>query len=105
VHNFTFFKVETVRVEIAIYDRLYILIEGPGYEYSIESGNSILGFPDYKHTQIECTDALLIDGKDSHSKAWLDILSPDAFRENFMAVYNVVAEAVGVSLDPPKDNA
>lgn len=104
-HDLTFFKVERVRVEIAIYDRLYILIEGPGYEYSIESGNSISGFPDYKHPQIECTDALLIDGKDTHSKAWLDILSPDAFRENFMAVYNVVAKAVGISLDTPKDNA
>lgn len=104
-HDLTFFKVEHVRVEIAIYDRLYILIEGPGYEYSIESGNSILGFPNYKHPQIECTDDLLIDGKDPHSKAWLDILSPDAFRENFMAVYNEVAKTIGISIDPPNNNA
>ncbi len=100
-HNFTFFKVETVRVEIAIYDRLYILLEGPGYEFTLDSGNNISGFPDYKHLQIECTDALLIDGKDSHLRAWLDIISSDEFRESFMAAYKVVAKAVGVSLEDP----
>lgn len=103
--QFTFFKVETVRVEIAISDRLEIIIEGPGYEFTTEYGNNISGFPEYKRKQIECTDALLIDGKDSHLGAWLDIISPDEFRERFMASYKVVAEAVGVSLDPPKDNA
>lgn len=104
-HHFTFFKVETVRVEIAIYDRLEIFIQGPGYEFVTDCGNNISGFPDYKYPQIECTDALLIDGKDSHSNAWLDIISPDEFRERFMAAYRVVAKTVGISLDTPNDKA
>ena len=104
-HKFAFFKVETIRVEIAIYDRLEIFIQGPGYEFVTDCGNNISGFPDYKYPQIECTDALLIDGKDSHSNAWLDIISPDEFRERFMAAYKVVAKTVGISLDTPNDKA
>jgi hypothetical protein len=104
-HNFTFFKVDSIRVEIAIYDRLYILIEGPGYEFTLDSSNNISGFPDYKHNQIECTDVLLLDGKDSHFGAWLDIISPDEFRERFMAAYEVVARTIGISLDKPNNNA
>lgn len=100
-HKFTFFKVENVRVEIAISDQLYILIEGPGYKFTTDSSNNISGFPDYKHHQIECTDDLLIDGKDPHFNAWLDIVSPDEFRKSFMAAYKVVAKAVGISLDEP----
>ena len=98
-HKFTFFKVETVRVEIAIYDRLEIFIQGPGYEFVTDCSNNISGFPDYKRPQIECTDALLIDGKDPHLGTWLDIISPDEFRERFMAAYKVVAKTVGISLD------
>jgi hypothetical protein len=98
-HNFTFFKVDTIKVEIAIYDRLYILIEGPGYEFTLDSSNNISGFPDYKRNQIECTDVLLLDGKDSHLGAWLDIISPDEFRERFIAAYEVVARTIGISID------
>lgn len=98
-HDLSFFKVETVRVEIAIYDSLEIIIGGPGYEYSIDSGNNISCFPVYKHPQIKCTNALLIDGKDPHLGAWLDIISPNEFRERFMGAYKVVAKAVGISLD------
>lgn len=98
-HKFTFFKVETVRVEIEIYDRLAMFIEGPGYEFTTDCTNNIFGFPDYKHTRIKCTDALLIDGKDPHFNAWLDIVSPDEFKERFMAAYKVVAKELGISLD------
>lgn len=97
--NFTFFKVESVRVEIEIYDHLAILIEGPGYEFTLDSGNNISGLPNYKHHQIKCTNELLIDGKDPHLGAWLDIMSPNEFRERFMGAYKVVAKAVGISLD------
>ena len=104
-HHFIFFKVETVRVEIAMYDRLEIVIQGPGYEFTTDCTNNISGFPVYKYPQIECTDALLIDGKDPHFNTWLDIVSPDEFRERFMAAYKVVAKELGISLDLPNDNA
>lgn len=103
-HDFTFMKIDEVTVEISMQHRLDINIAGPGFAFTTDQGNNLSGLPNFRTFNEECTNDMLMYGKDPHLNKWIDIVSEDCFRGSFTAIYETVAKNLGISLEPPKES-